>query len=93
VDYVQPKELIEDALAAVSRKADLPIRDLLIRGCLAGAILSYATSLVFVVVSQGQAALFCFQRALSFSCFSVWSWPREILHCSRLGWRTAGSHF
>jgi formate/nitrite transporter len=57
VDYVQPIELIQDALAAASRKSCLSVGDMLLRGFLAGAILSYATSLVFVVVSQGQAPI------------------------------------
>jgi len=54
VDYVQPKQLLREVLDAASRKADLSIRDMLLRGFLAGGILAYATSLVFVVVSQGQ---------------------------------------
>jgi formate/nitrite transporter len=53
VDYVQPKELIQDALTAAAKKANLSVRDMFIRGFLAGAILSYATSLAMVVVSQG----------------------------------------
>jgi formate/nitrite transporter len=53
VDYVQPKELIQDALKAAEKKANLSVRDMFIRGFLAGAILSYATSLAMVVVSQG----------------------------------------
>jgi len=35
------------------RKSDLPVRDMLIRGILAGAFLGYATSLAIVVTSQG----------------------------------------
>jgi formate/nitrite transporter len=54
VDYVQPKQLLREALDVAARKADLSIRDMLLRGFLAGGILAYATSLVFVVVSQGQ---------------------------------------
>jgi len=57
VDYVQPKQLLREALETASRKADLSIRDMLLRGFLAGGILAYATSLVFVVVSQGQAPI------------------------------------
>jgi len=53
MDYVQPAELIQDMLAAASRKAGLSIRDMFIRGFLAGAILSFATSLAMVVVTQG----------------------------------------
>src|SRR5260370_29465390 len=35
----------------------LPVRDMLIRGILAGAFLGYATSLVFVVLAQGIAPI------------------------------------
>jgi formate transporter len=56
-DYVKPAELMSEALAAAERKAALPVRDLLLRGALAGAFLGYATSLVFVVVSQGVAPI------------------------------------
>jgi len=52
-DYVAPKELMQEAVQLARRKSDLPVRDLLIRGILAGAFLGYATSLVFVVLSQG----------------------------------------
>jgi formate/nitrite transporter len=55
MDNLRPDELIQQALAAATTKAGLSARDLLIRGFLAGAILAYATSLVFVVVSQGSA--------------------------------------
>ena len=57
MDYVPPEELLQTALAAASKKAELSVRDLLIRGFLAGAILSYATSLAFVVTSQGLAPI------------------------------------
>jgi formate transporter len=53
VDYVNPKALIVEALEAAKKKADLSVRDLLLRGFLAGAFLGYATSLALVVVSQG----------------------------------------
>src|SRR5437879_6590253 len=52
-DYVSPKELIQEVVQLAKRKSELAVRDLLIRGILAGAFLGYATSLVFVVVSQG----------------------------------------
>lgn len=52
-DYVAPKELMQEAVQLAKRKSDLPVRDMLIRGMLAGAFLGYATSLVFVVLSQG----------------------------------------
>jgi formate transporter len=52
-DYVSPKELLQEAVQLAKRKSDLPVRDMLIRGILAGAFLGYATSLAIVVTSQG----------------------------------------
>jgi formate transporter len=52
-DYVNPKELLQEAVQLAKRKSDLPARDMLIRGILAGAFLGYATSLAVVVTSQG----------------------------------------
>jgi formate/nitrite transporter len=57
LDYVQPMELLSDAAKAASRKASLPVRDLLIRSFLAGGLLAYATSLVFIVLSQNVAPI------------------------------------
>src|SRR6266516_6763676 len=53
MDYVSPSELIDDALRVAKRKAQLGVRDMLLRGALAGAYLGFATSLVFVVQTQG----------------------------------------
>jgi len=53
MDYVSPRELIEAGISAAENKASLSARHLMVRGFLAGAILSYATSLAFVVTSQG----------------------------------------
>ena len=44
-------------MKAASRKASLSVRDLLIRSFLAGGLLAYATSLVFIVLSQGIAPI------------------------------------
>jgi formate/nitrite transporter len=52
-DYVRPIELLQEAVELAKKKSELSIRDMLIRGILAGAFLGYATSLVFVVLSQG----------------------------------------
>ena len=52
-DYVNPKELLQEAVQLAKRKSDLPARDMLIRGALSGAFLGYATSLAIVVTSQG----------------------------------------
>src|ERR1041384_4023354 len=53
MDYVTPSDLIEEALRTAKRKAGLSVRDLVLRGALAGAFLGFATSLVFVVQTQG----------------------------------------
>jgi formate/nitrite transporter len=53
MDYVSPKELMADVIEVAKRKADLSVRDLLLRGILAGGLLAYATSLVMVVLAQG----------------------------------------
>jgi len=57
LDYVPPMELCKDATKAASRKASLSVRDLLIRSFLAGGLLAYATSLVFIVLSQNVAPI------------------------------------
>jgi formate/nitrite transporter len=57
MDYVIPTDVISDAVNAAVKKANLPVLDMLIRGALAGAFLGYATSLVFVALSQGLPAL------------------------------------
>src|SRR5258708_5902872 len=56
-DYVHPLDLVQDAVELAKKKSELSIRDMLIRGILAGAFLGYATSLVFVVMSQGLAPI------------------------------------
>jgi formate/nitrite transporter len=56
-DYVSPKDLMQEAVQLAKRKSDLSVRDMLIRGTLAGAFLGYATALVFVVLSQGVAPI------------------------------------
>jgi formate/nitrite transporter len=48
---------MQEAVQLAKRKSELPVRDMLIRGILAGAFLGYATSLVFVVLSQGIAPI------------------------------------
>ncbi len=53
MDYVLPAQIVSDAISAAEKKAQLPVRDLLIRGALAGGLLAYATSFVFVALSQG----------------------------------------
>ena len=53
MDYVTPPEIIAESVKLAKRKAGLSVRDLLLRGILAGAFLGYATSLALVIVSQG----------------------------------------
>ena len=57
MDYVLPTEVVSDAMKAAVKKVSLPARDMLIRGALSGVFLGYATSLVFVALSQGFPAL------------------------------------
>lgn len=52
-DYVNPKDFVREAVDLAAREADLSIKDMLIRGAMAGAFLGFATSLVFMVYSQG----------------------------------------
>src|SRR6266849_5026028 len=53
MDYVNPSELVAEAVRAAKRKAQLGVRDMLLRGALAGAFLGFATSLAFMVQTQG----------------------------------------
>jgi len=53
MDSVLPAEIVSDALRAAEKKAHLSVRDLLIRGALAGVFLGYATSLAVIVAAQG----------------------------------------
>lgn len=53
MDYVPPVELMAETVRAAKRKSQLAVRDMLLRGALAGAFLGFATSLVFMVQAQG----------------------------------------
>lgn len=57
MDHVAPDEVLSAAITAASKKAELSISNMLIRGFLAGAILGYATSLTFVIQTQGLAPI------------------------------------
>ena len=48
---------MKDAIQAATKKAALPVPDLLIRSFLAGGLLAYATSLVFIVLAQNVAPI------------------------------------
>ena len=63
-DYVIPKDLVQQATQIARTKSELPVRDMLIRGILAGAFLGYATALVFTVLSGTSAH----RRRDRFSC-------------------------
>jgi len=52
-DHVTPVELMQEAVQLAKKKAELSVPDMLIRGALSGAFLGYATSLAFLVTSQG----------------------------------------
>jgi len=53
MDYVNPVEIIQETIALAKKKSELTVANMLIRGMLAGVFLSFATSLAFVVSSQG----------------------------------------
>ncbi len=57
MDHVGPSEIVSEAVAAAGRKANLAVKDLMLRGILAGAFLGYATSLALVIVAQGVAPI------------------------------------
>lgn len=54
-DYVKPASLVRNLVDNAALKSRLPIRDLLIRGALSGAILGFATTLaIMAAVQTGQ---------------------------------------
>ncbi len=52
MDYVKPIEVVKTMLASGNTKAGLPVKDLLLRGILSGALLGFATSLAFTAAGQ-----------------------------------------
>ncbi|HTQ30912.1 MAG TPA: formate/nitrite transporter family protein [Opitutaceae bacterium] len=52
MDYIKPTEVVKTMLAAGTTKAGLPVKDLLIRGFLSGALLGFATSLAITAAAQ-----------------------------------------
>ena len=50
--YNTPDIVVDQMIAAGARKAQLPVRDLLIRGVLSGALLGFATTLAFSAAGQ-----------------------------------------
>src|SRR5260370_25661146 len=53
MDYVSPKDLMAEVVQVAKRKAALAVPNMLVRGILAGVFLGFATSLAFMVQSQG----------------------------------------
>lgn len=52
MNYVKPQEVLEQMVQAGAGKTKLSVKDLLIRGFLGGAILSFATTLAFTATIQ-----------------------------------------
>jgi len=50
--YVKPEAVVENMLVAGAGKAELGIKDLLIRGGLSGVFLGYATTLAITAITQ-----------------------------------------
>jgi formate/nitrite transporter len=57
MDYVKPPDVVKAMLAAGETKAALPIKDLLLRGFLSGALLGFATSLAVTATAQTNAPI------------------------------------
>lgn len=53
MDYVNPKDLVQDMIAVAEKKSTLSVGDMLIRGALSGVFLAFGTSLAIVTTSQG----------------------------------------
>ncbi|RUT35679.1 formate/nitrite transporter family protein [Paenibacillus zeisoli] len=52
MNYIKPQEVVNQMIQAGAVKSKLSVKDLLIRGFLAGAILSFATTLAFTATTQ-----------------------------------------
>lgn len=52
MDYIKPFEVVKTMLASGDSKVGLPVKDLLIRGILSGALLGFATSLAITATAQ-----------------------------------------
>ena len=52
MDYLKPPEVVAALIESGTRKAMLPVRDLLVRGALSGAILGIATTLAITAALQ-----------------------------------------
>jgi formate transporter len=57
MDFIKPSDVVKSMLTAGETKASLPVRDLLIRGFLSGALLGFATSLALTATAQTNTPL------------------------------------
>jgi formate/nitrite transporter len=57
MDYIKPADVIKNMIQTGAAKAALPVKDLLIRGFLSGALLAFATSLAISVSLQSMPPL------------------------------------
>jgi formate/nitrite transporter len=55
MDYIRPSEVAESFIAGGVAKSQLPVRQLLLRGLLSGALLGFATTVAFTANAQGLA--------------------------------------
>jgi formate/nitrite transporter FocA (FNT family) len=53
MDYIRPSEVAASFLASGVTKSQLPVRQLLLRGLLSGALLGFATTVAFAANAQG----------------------------------------
>jgi len=57
MDFIKPSDVVSSMVSAGQAKASLPVRDLLIRGFLSGALLGFATSLALTAAAQTNTPL------------------------------------
>jgi formate transporter len=57
VPYVKPDSVLDQMVTAGNAKAQLPVKDLLVRGFLAGSLLGFATTLAFTATLQTKVGL------------------------------------
>src|SRR6266851_354149 len=55
--YIKPDAVVEQMVTVGGAKAQLPVKDLLVRGFLAGALLGFATTLAFTGTLQTRTGL------------------------------------
>lgn len=57
MDYIKPVDVVRTMVTAGKTKADLPVKDLILRGFLSGALLGFATSLAITATAQTNVPL------------------------------------